>query len=324
MLVSSCNSSNFFALDYNAFKLMETFCKCPQAVDLINLETTVVRVIVGDFSITATDVFINDDTRKIERKMINIPEQRTSEGRITGLAFEVFNCLGLNNAHNIISRAKTISMDLFAREMELQESGQTKGYVPLLQNCQKEWGVDQKRIDTKILHKDWNEEDELIQQEIQCHTDIYRLQWIKLYQDTYCNNNSEDLRSCKTKPHQLCDAEKLSRIDKKEKSKIVSQRFCALFPLFSEQAKKTLMELVQKTCPGVLLGKHFDLAITDNTEDDPAITDNTGSDRTLMQLERITFYFGVVGGCAMSDWKLCSAGLVASYALKALKELVYG
>jgi hypothetical protein len=251
-MLSPCNTSNFFTHDKNAFTLMETFCKCPMARDLINLVTTPLEVTVGDFSTAQTDhVFYN---KTLEMNLIKIPEQRTEEGRITGLAFEVFNVLGASNTSTLVFKGATMSMDLFAREAELQELRRTRGYGPLLQSCQKEWGISQKLIDRQTLYQDWNEEDHLIEQEIACHTDGYRLQWIKLHQNIYCKNHPEDLRSCETKPDQLCDKE-----NPEEKARTILQRFCTLFPQLSERSQERHKALMKEVCPEMPYEQHVDL-----------------------------------------------------------------
>jgi hypothetical protein len=258
VLVNSCDSTNFFAMDQNAFKLMEKFCECPQAKNLIKLQTIPLGVTVGDFSLPTT---VSDGVRKrsLEDVFIYIPKSSTDKKKVTELAFELFNSIGLKNIIDIHVRANTLSMDLFAREVELQEQRLHKGYLQLLQNCQKKWRVDQEVIDTEKALQMLNDEDKLIAEDIACHTDTYRLQWINLYQPDYCKDHQEDLRSCSAKPEQLCHADKMQQMPEEQAEQIRLQRLCALFSKFSEHAKKLFTPKVKQICPKVLSGKRMEL-----------------------------------------------------------------
>jgi hypothetical protein len=256
MQVSFCYPTSFVAIGREAFKVMEHFCACPEAKNLISEQTVPVEVTVGNFSNAKTDFYIGLKSRDIEKAVIKIPKSETNENKVTGLAFEILNFLTPIMPESILGAP--VSMDRFARERELEDIRATEKQFPqLLQNCQKEWGVDQKQINK--LFQEINDQDSLIEQEIECHTDAYRRQWIKLYQKTYCKDHPEDLRSCKTTPQQLCNHDKLKQMPEEEMNKILIKRLCAFFPQFSERGKEPYSNVVQKFCPEILAKEHLEL-----------------------------------------------------------------
>jgi hypothetical protein len=260
MIVSSCNNSNFFALDELSVQLMENFCACSEAKDVIASFTQNVSVEVEVSNISRATT-IRDYAKGLSgnlflvKALIKIPEHPQYSSRIRDLAFEVFNTGNKTSEALILAQKGELSMDLYAQKKEIDEFKSTKIHVQLLQKCQNIWELDQSRINILKNYNNFEEADDLNAQEIECHTDTYRMEWIELYQEEYCTKYPEDSRSCQARIEQFCDYYKLYEMPKEERMQIIMKRLCALFSKFSSNAKKFYAFNVKKFCPKILESK---------------------------------------------------------------------
>jgi hypothetical protein len=251
MLVPGCNR-NFLAMNDLSAQLMEQFCSCPEAKIAVDAftKTAPIEVEVGDISLAISIQRSKSDAFGqffLEKSMIKIPEHETNSTRLNDLAFEIFNTQQNEQYDNFCALAETgkIGMDLFALQTELDEFNSLKnGYVPLIQKCQAKWKLDSEAIEEMNHYNLVDEKDHLIIQEIECHTDMYRIQWIINFKERYCKEHPEDLRSCETQLEQLCDSYEMTAVDEE----ISTMRACTLFSEFSEKGKKLYEDIVKKYC----------------------------------------------------------------------------
>jgi hypothetical protein len=252
MSVPACNNPNFLAMNDLSAQLMEQFCSCPEAKIAVDAftKTAPIEVEVGDISRATTfrcyarsllgELFL-------EKSLIIIPKQEKNSSRLNRLAYEIFNTQP-NEQHDklvALEEAGEIGMDLFAVKTELHEFNFIKnGYIPLIQKCQTQWKVESEAEDHIKYLNSIDVRDHLITQQIECHTDMYRIHWIKHDKDTYCKVHPEDSRSCQTQLEQLCDIDKMTAVDKE----ISTMRACILFSELSEEGKKLYEDIVKKYC----------------------------------------------------------------------------
>jgi uncharacterized protein YciW len=260
MIVPSCNNSNFFALNDLSVQLMEKFCACSEAKDVIASFTQYVPVEVEVSNTSRATTFRHHAKGLfgdlfLVRALIKIPEHPENSSRIHDLAFEVYNTEDKTSEALILAQNGELSMDLYAQKTELSEFKSTKRHVQLLQNCQNIWELDQSRINIFQNYHNLEEADVLNAQEIECHTDTYRIEWIKFEQKKYCIKHPEDSRSCQARLDQFCDYYKLHEKPREERKEIIMKRLCALFSKFSSNAKELYESNVKKFCPEKLESK---------------------------------------------------------------------
>jgi hypothetical protein len=259
MSVTACNNPNFFAMNDLSAQLMEQFCSCPDAKAIAALfaKNQLILVEVGAASFASTHNHYQEDffgNLYGTNSLIQIPEQQSNASRIVDLAFEIFNTHGSKQFGTDLALAKKgeLSMDQYARKLELQEISSVKGFPPLLQACLAKWGMDPQLIDYRQKQLSLKDEDLLNTQEIECHTDWYRKQWMERYKEAYCAKHPDDIRSCQTLPEQLCDYGQFQQMPPEENMPILINRLCTYFPKFSEEAKKIYEASVLKFCPDKL------------------------------------------------------------------------
>jgi hypothetical protein len=250
MLVPLCEAPKFTALNNDAVELMIQFCGCPTAKTLISSisEAIPIEVDVGNFP-TASTLFNYDDVYKKTDTKIEIPENQIND-RLSLLAYEIFNVKGNEQQEKYIvgaAEAGEMNIDLYAQEKELLERNVTKNLVQLLQKCQTNWDIEESAIEKYQDLFKFDEKDYLIYQDVTCHTDRLRLEWIEYYQNKYCKKHPEDIGSCQ-RTH-LCDYHKLKQLPKEESRQYILARLCSVFSSFSQQAKQAFTPLVTKFCP---------------------------------------------------------------------------
>ncbi len=197
------------------------------------------------FAETITDF---DKTYKPKKIKILIPETHlhSNEG-LADLVFEIFNAgteyVKLQGATIKKARAGDLSMDQFAKDTETNENRSNRARARLKQQCPEfQLAPSAFELSTEPL------EILLFTQDIDCHTDFYRSDWIDLYQKAYCDKHPEEDRSCKTKKSDLCDLDQVERMPQEKKQKIYANRICKLYPQAVESVKTRFQSLFQKHC----------------------------------------------------------------------------
>jgi len=144
-----------------------------------------------------------------------------------------------------------MAMDQFARLIEKHETAATHDHIKLLKQCGNHWSMSPEELKGYTQIENDLIEVYLFLQEIVCHTDHYRKEWIRLYQNTYCANYPADDRSCKTNPADFCSIHVYKRMSGSEQGEFIKNRTCKLFPHAHESVKNDpyYRGIVQDRCP---------------------------------------------------------------------------
>src|SRR6185436_1401990 len=94
-------------------------------------------------------------------------------------------------------------MDSFARKREEHESADTEEHYDLIKQCGNHWTMTSEELEAYTKNDPL--EVELFIQESWCHTDFYRQEWVKNFQQLYCEKHPADSRSCEIKTTDLCN-----------------------------------------------------------------------------------------------------------------------
>ena len=211
MLVSMCNSSNFLAMNEQSIYLMDKFCSCPVAKAVIDALAVPVEVEVGSKRIAVT--FRQQENGIYAKAAIKIPIKADNSTKINNLAYEIFNTQKDNQEDLLALVLKgEIGMDHYALKKELHEANFIKKYVDLIQKCQEKWELDPEMLSGMREFVQLELEDQLMSQEAECHTDMYRLHWLDTFKGLYCQKHPNDFLSCKIKREELCDIYKLQEM----------------------------------------------------------------------------------------------------------------
>lgn len=234
--------------------LLDQFISCPAAKDLIfSNEVMKPLYIEPTKQAFAETVSLFNKDYKPTKLTISIPEQNlnTKEG-LSDLFFEIFNAktrfVSEQAATLKAARAGDLSMDQFAKRYEENELKNVHEHSQLRQACR---ALNLPFDETTDLLKDKPLEIALFAQDIDCHTDIYRGDWLLDYQKIYCAKHPEDIRSCIAKKSDLCDMDRVLRLPQDKKQRFLKNRICRMFPNANEVVKTytQYQKFFEKSCP---------------------------------------------------------------------------
>lgn len=227
MSIVPTSVSNVFASP-DALSLVEKFCSCPAALKLFS------SAVKPLFIISTTQASASFAPAK-GHAWIQIPKRELqTKDSLDSLAFEMFNAqnsLGDLIRRGIRSDDGKVGMDTYAIETQMEEHFRTRGIAQLKEQCAEVWDLaPDTRFQDPIL--------DLFEQEVNCHTDSYRQQWIDNHQTNYCAKHPEDKRSCEVNKEDLCDYLKVLELPEHDRSKLEKERFCKMFPHAHEKVKE--------------------------------------------------------------------------------------
>lgn len=192
-----------------------------------------------------------DKNYKPTKMKILIPEGRGKTEKLGDLFFEVFNA-GTRYVEEQASIMKDaaggkLSMDAFARKTEINELKNAHEHAELRLQCQSLKLPPDDVVD-HLMHK--SIEVALFAQDADCHTDIYRMDWLDSYQKAYCLNSPNDKRSCKAVKKDLCDLNQVQGLSKHNRNKVYKEQICKLFPQAHKDVKTDSLyqNYVKKNC----------------------------------------------------------------------------
>lgn len=227
--------------------LVNQFLSCPAAKTLIFSEAIFKPIFIQETkqNIAETLSHVNTAHWKPLKMVISIPERNGVED----LIFEIFNTkidfINLQSRRIKEAKAGNLSMDQFARGIEIDELNHAHEHAALSSQC--------KMLDLPPSfvndHLDQPLEAMLFVEDLECHTDYYRADWIDQYQNAYCIKHPNDARSCTTQKSDLCDRNQLLALPQDEMGKVVKDRICKKFPQAHEDGKRLFQQFVEENCP---------------------------------------------------------------------------
>lgn len=235
--------------------LVNQYLSCPAAKQLLSSNDIVKPLFIKateDQNFAETASYYNKDY-KPTRVEILIPKShvKTKEG-LGDLVFEIFNAR-TSYVSDQAARLKqaasgSLSMDAFARNTEISELSHARDHAELRKKC-----ANLKLPPDEVVDhlKDQPIEVALFAQDVDCHTDIYRSDWIDLYQAAYCAQHPSDTRSCQTTKQALCNHNQMLAMPKQNREKAFKERICKMFPNAHQDVKnhREYRNFVEKTCP---------------------------------------------------------------------------
>lgn len=250
-----CQLSNVFA-NQQAFALIENFCSCPEAKNILTQLQVPLYFQVGKFPYPARTETTSDNLYKPKKSLITISKSDPEATQINNVSFELFNALAdaTQKRQNFFLSAEKgeIGMDDYARTVEESEFNVLKKSGVLNENCHF-WGFKQKlSLSDRTVMKNLNAEEILWQQDLECHTDKIRLRWIDRFKTAYCQKRPEDHRSCETEKSQLCDRYEVNQLPEKQRSDFLDKRLCERFPSAPQKLQDLFSILIVDKCPEVL------------------------------------------------------------------------
>jgi hypothetical protein len=241
----------------DAFSLAERFFSCPAAAKRLDSEEFIKPILIDSQNIPGpkSDIDYDKSNYNPKRATILIPEKHLpSTKALTGLAFEIFNIK--KSAANLNKQANLgdMGMDSFAMQKEDEETRDAKEHFKLIKQCAKPWKLSPKEVEEYMGDYNVSLEVTRFRDEIMCHTDRYRQQWIDLFQKNYCKKHPSDSRSCETKKKDLCDHDQLISMSRSKQLDIAGKRACKMLPQADESVKKDpfIRGLLQEACPEAL------------------------------------------------------------------------
>jgi len=228
--------------------LVNQFLSCPAAKTLISSKAIFKPIFIQETkqNIAKTLYHVNTDHWKPLKMVISIPERNGVED----LIFEIFNTKidFINSQSRRVKEAKAgnLSMDQFARGIEIDEFNHAHEHAALSSQC-KMLDLPPSFVNDHL--KDQPIESALFMEDIECHTDVYRADWIDQYQNIYCIKHPDDARSCTTKKSDLCDRNQLLVLPQDKMEQVLKDRICKKFPQAHEDGKRMYRPFVEENCP---------------------------------------------------------------------------
>ena len=235
--------------------LVHKYLSCAAAKQLLSSDAIVKPLFIEatrEQNFAETQAFFDKNYKPTKIKIL-IPESdvQTKEG-LGDLVFEIFNAhtrYVTEQASRLkAAAAGNLSMDAFARNNEISELNNAQEHAELRKKCQ----VLKLPPDEVVDHlKDKPLEVALFVQDTDCHTDIYRGDWIDLYQTKYCAQHPSDARSCEAKKKALCDRNQVLAMTEQNRNKIYKDRICKMFSNAHPDVKKESLyqNFVKNNCP---------------------------------------------------------------------------
>jgi hypothetical protein len=251
-IVPVCGLSNVYAAS-NAVPLMQEFCACPAALDMLKQVNVPVGIqMSADLIHGAMMIPSHTKDHRLSGAAIGISSKFNDKAAVFRLAFEVSNAI--QESQQLPFRQAVangdVSMDDYARNIEVSEINSTRNTLALQLKCSKFPG-----FEISGLAKELNalsEEEHLWHQDFRCHTDAYRLQWITQDQETYCRKHPEDIKSCKATVSDLCDMDALNHLPKIKFDELINKRICERYFTAPAYWQDLYRYRVEESCPEIL------------------------------------------------------------------------
>ncbi len=243
--------------DLSTYEAVEKFLSCPSALKFVQSDSVFKPLYVMPsntlFSPRGGLTFGDDYSSPISSEISLPAKSLESDEAVKNLAFEIFNLK--TDKSFLLAKAEKgeVGMDEFARAIEIQESEDTKNFVQLREQCSEIWDLPVDDLDYEFVNMD--QETNLFAQEVQCHTDAIRKQWIDKFKKIYCAKHPDDTRSCTAKKKDLCNLQELYKDPNGQNTmEIVTERTCRLFPNASQSVKNypKFRTIVEAFCPEAL------------------------------------------------------------------------
>ncbi|HEV8053045.1 MAG TPA: hypothetical protein VGP47_11175 [Parachlamydiaceae bacterium] len=188
---------------------------------------------------------------QLKAAKIKLSDKINEEPLITRLAFEISNVIEASKLTSFMrsTRNGDIGMDEYAAEIELSEINSKKNTYTAQLKCGKHAD-----FEPSVLSHAMNKlsfEEHLWYQDVECHTDIYRTQWVKEFQKNYCLKNPRDVKSCQTSLKDLCDIYALNKMSKVNHLNMIHKRICERFSTAPPYFQKQFDSIIEETCPEV-------------------------------------------------------------------------
>jgi hypothetical protein len=240
-----------------AVGLTTSFFACSEAKTLLNSSRFIKPLFIDidlEFKGGRTQVDYDENGKPFAQIGISNRLGRVSALKL--LAIEIFNA----HYSYLHPNLEMKNMDTYARRIEEIEYENTKPHFALIKQCGKTWRLSKKELEqyerAELAHS--QPEFHFFHQEIACHTDYYRRQWIDDYQKIYCEKHPEDSRSCEAKKDDFCDLEVFRSLPIFEQDKIEMEKTCKAFPEAHATVKThpDILASILENCPEVL-GKEY-------------------------------------------------------------------
>ena len=230
--------------------LVTQFFSCPAAQKLLDSDQIIKPLFIRSTQYNSPYCDIAYDAEWNPRmSTIGIPEWhlKTKRVAISDLMYELLNANASYSRLLKLAAKGEVELDLFAREYEQIEQAATRGRFQLNQECSKGWDLPALSIEADCPDQEIHQ----FNQEIWCHTDAIRRQWIDKFQKIYCEKNPKDERSCKTKRDELCDYQ----LPESFGAGALAKRVCKLFPSAHEKVRidPEYRKIIASHCPEKLL-----------------------------------------------------------------------
>ncbi len=244
---------------------VEKFLTCPAALEFVQSDAVFKPLYITSseaINSPRSELTYTKGASQKESEILLPVKSLKSDEAVKHLAFEIFN-LKTNRA-TLLAKAEKGEMGIeeYARAFETQELEDTKAVIQLREQCSEIWNLPIDDLDYSRANMDL--EANLFAQEIQCHTDDLRRQWIDLFKKVYCSKHPEDLHSCTAKKEDLCNFQEVMKDPNSPKAKkIIIDRTCKLYPSASQSLKNDpRLAGVPSYCPEAAQEGHIFLAAT--------------------------------------------------------------
>jgi hypothetical protein len=242
-----------------AYPLTERFFSCPQAAKLLDSERFIKPILIDTTQNIAAAITLihwnSDYTTATAAKILIAEEDLQTTQALKNLAFEIFNAQGTSKGF-LYQQAilGNVGMDSYARQAEDREASGTQEHYELIKQCGNHWTISPEELEAASLEENEQPEIKLFVEEIYCHTDYYRREWVEKYQTIYCEKHPADNRSCETKKTDLCNLDTVRRMSFAEQTKFSRERICKLFPQAPDTVKNDpyFRAIILGKCPEVL------------------------------------------------------------------------
>jgi hypothetical protein len=242
-----------------ALPFIELFLSCPHAAKLLESERFIKPILIDIETIprAQTQIYSENNFEKPTGVKILIPEKhlQTTEA-LQRLAYEIFNAQRSPQRTSLYQEAAlgNVDMDSYARKSEEDELAKTQEHFELIKQCWSPWKMSSQELKTYTSNENRHPEMHFFIQEVACHTDVFRKEWIQKFQEPYCKKHPADSRSCKTKKTDLYDDIRGKSMPDAEKKKFEIERICKLFPQAHLTIKNdpSIRKIIQDNCPKAL------------------------------------------------------------------------
>lgn len=243
---------------WKAYSLAERFFSCPHAAKLVQSKRFIKPILIDIQNIPGAETRIHWESNfSPSAAQILIPEKYLQTTKVLRtLAYEIFNAQGNVQGTSLYQQASlgTLGIDSYARQSEEHELAKTQEHFELIKQCGNHWKMSPEELKTYTSYENQHPEMYLFIQEIACHTDFFRKEWVKKFQKIYCDKHPSDSHSCETKMTDLCNLDMLRTMPVAEKAAFLRERICKLFQEAHVQVKNdpSIRAAMQAKCPELL------------------------------------------------------------------------